>query len=451
MKHTKKKWSRKLKRMILSALALTALLVAVIAIPAYASNGLAAYISAQIRQGAIGIFTFLIIIVPALVYFFSRARHGNERGLWSTAIVFTLLCALSIGSIWYMEMKRSPDEGIGENLRMIHDESDIKDLMESQTTAARQAGSPLPLFIPTGVFVQSVEFVNGNNVVLTGYIWQRYSKQIPAEVTRGFVMPEGDVIEGSEAYRIQQGDEEVIGWYIQTTLRQLFDYTRYPFDRQDIWLRLWHKDFARNVVLVPDFAGYQITTWDPFANLGLEKDFVWERLMLERTYFNYHYNSYNTNFGINNYVGQNEFPELYYNIGVRRDALDAFVAYLIPLLILVLMAFGVQFIITQVPEKIGLYGITTTGLIAYFASLFFIGILSQLDIRRTLNAPGVVYLEYFYFTLYIILLLQTVNAIIFIISDNVHFLEFKDNLYPKVIFFPITFGVMFIITATVFF
>ena len=64
-----------------------------------------------------------------------------------------------------------------------------------------------------------------------------------------------------------------------------------------------------------------------------------------------------------------------------------------------------------------LYGISTIGLIGYFASLFFIGTLAQLDIRRTLNAPGVVYVEYFYFVLYSILLLQTINAVAFTVSD----------------------------------
>ena len=161
--------------------------------------------------------------------------------------------------------------------------------------------------------------------------------------------------------------------------------------------------------------------------------------------------NYNTDFGVANYQGESAFPELYFNVGVRRDVLDAVVAYLIPMFILILMAYGVQLIVTQIPDKMSMHGISTTGLIAYYASLFFIGILAQLDVRRTLNAPGVVYIEYFYFILYVILLLQTVNSIIFAATDDVGFLEYKDNLIPKVIFFPITLGLMFVITAKLFF
>jgi hypothetical protein len=206
------------------------------------------------------------------------------------------------------------------------------------------------------------------------------------------------------------------------------------------------------VILVPDFKAYtEDGKWNPLKQLGLERDFVLERLQLERTYFNYHFNSYNASFGINNYIGQDAFPELYFNVGVRRDVLDAFVAYMIPLVILIFMTFGVQLVVTQITEKMSLYGVSTIGLIGYFASLFFIGILAQLDIRRTLNAPGVVYLEYFYFVLYVILLLQTVNAIVFTVSDRFHFVEYEDNLYAKVIFFPITMGFLFVVTATTFF
>lgn len=432
------------------ALAVLGLLVAVAASP-FPITADPIYISGQTRQTIITVFSLVILAASALTFFISGAHKGEEKGLWQTSVVFTALCFIGIGAIWYMVLRSSPDEKTPEHYKPIRDEAGLQILKDEQSALATQSGTEQPIFIPTGVLIQSLEFISANNVTISGYVWQRYAADIPADIDRGFLMPEGDNIEGTEAYRIRQGNEEVIGWYIQTTLRQTFDYARYPFDRQDIWLRLWHTDFARNVILVPDFQSYHVSEWDPYIRLGLEHDFVLERLSLERTYFNYHFNSYDANFGINNYIGQNAFPELYFNVGVRREVLDAFVAYMIPMIILILMAFGVQFIVTQISEKMSMYGISTIGLIGYFASLFFIGILAQLDIRRTLNAPGVVYVEYFYFILYAILLLQTVNAVAFTVSDNFHFIEYKDNLYPKVIFFPITLGLMFIITAVAYF
>ena len=480
-----------MKNKLLSAFILAIVLVAVFAVPAFAKSDKLAYVSLETRQLVIRIYAIAAFFATAVVYFLSGARQGEDAGLWRTAVSFSVLCLVGIGLIWYMVDKSSPDENYTtsstyhlintlekggqcqeltptqvvsapspENpifVRMLDSQRDVDCMKTEQTKLAAAPGAEQPVFIKTGAFIQSMEFTSANNVVVSGYVWQKYPAGLPDYVQHGFILPEGDTEiyfrEADAAYRKEQNGELLLGWYIKTQLRQTFDYKKYPFDRQDIWLRFWHLDFDRNVILTPDFEAYKVTEWPHKETtfLGLERDFVLERLSLERTYFNYHYNNYNADFGIANYQGLSAFPELYFNVGVRREVLDAVVAYLIPMFILLLMSFGVQFIVTQIPEKMSMHGISTTGLIGYYASLFFIGILAHLDIRRTLNAPGVVYIEYFYFILYVILLLQTVNSIIFAASDDVGFLEYKDNLYPKVVFFPITLGLMFLITAYLFF
>ena len=46
------------------------------------------------------------------------------------------------------------------------------------------------------------------------------------------------------ADRVGDGTEQ-IGWYFSGTFRQNFDYRLYPFDRQDIWLRIWSRSRSR--------------------------------------------------------------------------------------------------------------------------------------------------------------------------------------------------------------
>jgi hypothetical protein len=478
-----------IKNKLLTAFILAIIVVAVFAVPALAQNADVEYVSVENRQSFILIYSAVTVIATAAVYFISGARRGEDAGLWRTAISFSLLCLVGIGVLWYMVEGSSPDENYEEyyhlmdtvqagaqcekldlqavafapspenpiHVRMLDSSRDVQCMKDEQIKLALAPNAEQPVFIETGAFIQSLEFTSANNVVVTGYVWQKYPADTPDYVEHGFILPEGDeeiyYVEDDASYRKEQDGELLLGWYIHTSLRQTFDYSKYPFDRQDIWLRFWHLNFDRNVILTPDFESYGITEWPhkQTTYLGLERDFVLERLALERTYFNYHYNNYNTDFGIANYQGQSAFPELYFNVGVKREVLDAVVAYLIPMFILLLMSFGVQFIVTQIPEKMSMHGISTTGLIAYYASLFFIGILAHLDIRRTLNAAGVVYIEYFYFALYVILLLQTVNSIIFAATDDVGFLEYKDNLIPKVIFFPVTLGLMYAVTAYIFY
>lgn len=171
-----------------------------------------------------------------------------------------------------MIVLRSPHEGRSSQEEVIDSTQTLKNYL---TRMAPDAAEP-PVYIPTGVLVQSIEFVGAYNVTVTGYIWQKYADSVPPEFSRGVIMPEGDVVEfGEPAYRRRNADGEVLGWYFQTTLRQPFFYAQYPFDRQDIWLRLWYKDFDRNVILVPDFAAY--SNHDHATLIGLENDLVLER------------------------------------------------------------------------------------------------------------------------------------------------------------------------------
>lgn len=165
--------------------------------------------------------------------------------------------------------------------------------------------------IPTGVFIHSITFFNSTEVHLSGYIWQKYQLGVhdnimpqPGEV--GFVLPEqintASDIDPREMYRVQQNGEEVIGWYFEATLKQEFDYSTYPFDDKTVWIKLWAKDFPANVVLVPDFESYLSTGIED--TFGIDPDIVMGAWIREDTYFDYALSSYDTDFGIDNYVGQ---------------------------------------------------------------------------------------------------------------------------------------------------
>ena len=104
--------------------------------------------------------------------------------------------------------------------------------------------------IPTGVFLQSFEFLNSNNVEMAGFVWQTYGPEIPdqsrgaSSCRRQWKMPTRPRRSGESS----ETASEQIGWYFSGTFRQNFDYHLYPFDRQDIWLRLWPPEPVEGVV-----------------------------------------------------------------------------------------------------------------------------------------------------------------------------------------------------------
>ena len=139
---------------------------------------------------------------------------------------------------------------------------------------ARGANRQAPRFVKTGVYLQSVEFEQANNIKVSGYVWQRYEKGKHKGLSRSFVLPEAETPHIEEVFRdlvdpydpdchaeneTARDCEEVIGWYVFSDLRQAFDYSLYPLDSQNVWLRLWHGDFRENVILTPDLDAYEFS------------------------------------------------------------------------------------------------------------------------------------------------------------------------------------------------
>lgn len=72
----------------------------------------------------------------------------------------------------------------------------------------RKSNSPNPPaleVIPTGIFIQSLQFTNANDIKITGYIWQQFNDYKAAKVIEQpqFIFPEmvSGSIEQQAAYK----------------------------------------------------------------------------------------------------------------------------------------------------------------------------------------------------------------------------------------------------------
>jgi hypothetical protein len=309
--------------------------------------------------------------------------------------------------------------------------------------------------VKTGIFIQSLDFFNSTEVSLTGYIWQHYTdgihdaiKPAPGEV--GFILPEqvnsGSDITPREVYRYRTGDDEVIGWYFEATLCQPFKYDTYPFDHKTVWVRIWPKKFFGNIVLVPDFQAYNKTGLKDI--FGIKKDIVlgtWER---RNTFFDYKLSEYDTNFGISRYIGQNGFPELHYNFVVKRKFDNAFIVHLLPLLLVAALLFASMLTVSVKDRLTEKMGFSTSGFIGACSALFFVVLLAHIQLREQFASTTIVYIEYFYFLIYALLVLATINTFLFSIHADrwSNIIVYEDNLFAKVLYWPFLLGCMILIT-----
>jgi len=372
---------------------------------------------------------------------------------WSISAAVSIVLIIVLVNLW-----KQMNQYVIEPTQLVNEQATNEFLQQNwEVHVAEQAGHIEPTMkVKTGIFIQSLKFFNSTEVNLTGYIWQRYQNGVhdsikpgPGEV--GFILPEqvDSSFEPSETYRIHTADEEIIGWYFEATLRQPFDYATYPFDHKTVWVRMWHKQFSRNVILVPDFEAYQSTGLDDM--FGIEKDIVldtWER---ENTYFDYSLSSYDTDFGIPEYIGQQGFPELHYNFVVKRKFENAFIVYLLPLFLVATLLFAGLLTVSADDELSDRLGFNTASFIGACSVLFFVVMLAHIQLREQFAGSSIVYIEYFYILMYLLLVLATVNTYLFSIQPKhgCGFILYQDNIVVKVGYWPVVLGSLILITLGV--
>jgi hypothetical protein len=364
------------------------------------------------------------------------------RALGFGAAAVCAICVAIIAYTWHQHVsKYTPWPG------QLADQVSVEQYLQSLPPI--EDGAELPIYIPTGAFIQSVAFVSASDVNITGYIWQKYGSDVPGDISRGFVLPEqvnsGDTVIEQTSRQQQEGGELFV-WYFDVTLRQPFNYSNYPLDRHDVWIRMWHKDFHRNVILVPDLDSYDST--EQGVAFGLDGSLVPGGWLINETYFRYHEEKYDTNFGIKDYVGKENFPELHFNIVMSRNFLNAFIVNLVPLLVVATLLFAELMMLTRAPALAGRFDLSTAGAIGTVAALFFVVMIAHIQLREQFAGAQVVYLEYFYLAVYVMLMLTALNAYLFALDNKwAAFISDNNNLIPKLSFWPVLFGALALVTV----
>jgi hypothetical protein len=370
-----------------------------------------------------------------------------KRQLRIGSALVSLACLIALCGIWRAVYTAPPTPDPADTV--VTNPEEATRYLEALIPAPEPGEEP-EMFIPTGVYIESLQFRGPFNVLVSGYVWQRYANDLPLKgLDKGFVLPEAEYVRSSEVYRAQQGDEELIGWSFQATLREQFDYERYPLDRNQIWLQLWHKDFGRNAVTIaPDLGAY--TTLDPDTLPGLDSDIVLEDWDIEQSFFSYRANRYNANFGIQGYVADVEQPELYYNVSIKRDLVSALISRLIVPVVILIQLFVIVMVIGRDRNRLEQFGVRPGAVIFTCAAFFFAVLVAQNSLRTELEARGFVYLESLYLLTYVVILAVAINSVLLAAQPDLKLFREYDNLWAEVLYWPSILLTMIVITLLTF-
>ena len=375
-----------------------------------------------------------IMFLSFLFIILAGAYKGSDRSLWATVVFISILFIIGTCFIYYLFFH---DPSYEENQEvMILDRAGLEVALSNY--------SPQYIRVPTGIFIRSLKFLAANELVVTGYIWQKFDKNISGEVLPGFVLPEAEELEIEEFYR----DKNVTVWNFKAALRQPFDYSKYPFDQQDIWIRIQNRLYDNESIIIPDIDSYNAI--NPTAKPGLEPEIVLEGWQVLNSYFSFMNRSYSTNLGINSYMNAGT-PELCFNIEVKRFFMNFLISDMIPIIVVSILLFAVLMISTRKKEMVELYGFSASTVLEYCAALFFVLIISHISLRQRFAAEGVVYLEFLYFIMYLAILIISIDAIVLSSNNKYYIIYYKDNLIVKLLYWPVITGLILMITVLFFY
>ncbi len=297
-------------------------------------------------------------------------------------------------------------------------------------------------YIPTGIFINSLQFNAANQVAFSGYIWQRFTDGLHDDIPRGFTLPQSTEAKSNELSQIKEGDTVTILWEVHAVLDQLFYFDRYPFDTKALQIQIWHRYSKKNVVLVPDLDGYQLI--NPRALAGIDDDTHLPGWKIVATNFGYKQVNYTSNFGayavgpfgIYQEVDKSEVPELFYNIYVTRRLIDTLVSDLLPIAVIAVLLFVI--LLTSTQQKLAVIGSC--------ASVFFATIFAQLRFRSKLPQAQIVYFESFFFLMYAMILVILIVTISHQLEFNIPFIRHRDNMISKLLYWPVLFASLAAIT-----
>ncbi len=381
---------------------------------------------------------FLLILLSSLSVIFTRSYLGGKVELGFTSGIFSLLLIFEIAFIWYLVLNFNTQKDT--NVLKIVDKTGLDNYVNVYSKKTFNRCKVKPHKIPTGVSIEAMEFPTATNVFLSGYVWQKYYDGIHDNVERGIFFPDAlskkEEIIGS--YVSQEDGYTLYGWYFRVTIKHTFDYSKYPLDFKDLYLRILPKDFAKNIILIPDLDAYKYI--NPSLKPGISAKTTvlgWE---IKKSNFVYKVTTYNTSFGMHDFTCREKTPDLYFNINFTRNFVGTIFSKLMPLIVMLTILFILIVIGTNNLDNV-------SRILGPVGAFFFAVILSHVSLRDELIIKDIVYFEYFYITMYLMILLIFINSVFYSRKQLFRLVAYKDNLISKLLFWPLFYFILFAISV----
>ena len=394
---------------------------------------------------AISILILFVLIVLIKKYF----KHSNN--FWAISIIISVLFLLNVSVIWIINLDLDYSEELTDRTRVYSDNA-LKSYVDKKNNEQRLLGKPDYLTIPTGTFIEELLVTDSYNMSVSGKIWQKWPVEHDLKDNKGFhfiqAAPNGRsvLVELLSKDRLDSATW-LYTWKFNATLRIFFDYRQYPLDQHYIDIKLIYPDMTDKIMLVPDFESYEAL--NPSSRPGMSDIIFLPRHRIIASYFSFSSLDMKTFFGQDRVDKNSEFQLLEYVIVIKRRFITPFISFVIPFILGSIIIFFLLYSLNK--NKDDKSGVTVMGVVQGMAALFFAMLLAHITIRNKIPTPHITYLETFYIVNYIMTILLILVVVMYSGPTKYKFLDYKDNLLVKVIYWPFLFGLIYVITLIKFY
>ncbi len=233
----------------------------------------------------------ILLILDTLCRFYSR------KPLFNFLILSNFILTIAIICLWYVVDTTSRSDN--KTSVLITDQASINRFIHRQVQEANRKNEPIPIAIPCGLELYSLQQSSPKDVSFSGYIWHRYHKTQHKDIQRIIRIPQATAFRILNQNIVSEGDWETVELNVTATIYHEIDYSFYPFEKHQIVIPLEHADIGKHILLVPDLEGY--TSINPYRRPGLDTTFSATKFYSTETFFNYTPYKPKSDFGVRKY------------------------------------------------------------------------------------------------------------------------------------------------------
>lgn len=357
--------------------------------------------------------------------------------LYLTSLMISLVLLLTAGTyIFY----NSPIIETAET--KIFNQSSLNKYLQS-TIISKYKGEHF-IKIPTGIYIQNMNFANDGKIDLSGFIWQKIPASVnPDQVGQGFVFPQQTAqTYYKKIYEKSLGDFNLFGWQFETSLNINYDNRQFPFGKNLLEIEIAPEKIGENAILVPDLSAYE--NIKPSALPGVYANLKLKNWVIVASYFSYTPSISEVDFGMSHKSYISKLPVLSFNLVLKNRMVNPLITFVIPLLIIALLCY-----LSLIQEKDD-RKIVTLRTLSYSASLLFILAILHIALRNNILSFEITFAEYCYIMMYFMVTLVTVNNLLLAKKLPIKWIRYRNNLLPRILYWPLITGFILLLAVLLF-